>query len=46
MMLNKGEMDDFGEQKREPGSYGNISMGRVSGQTILPGLERLCKMFG
>jgi hypothetical protein len=38
MMFNKGEIDDFGDQKREGANYSLGVGGRTSPQNILPGL--------
>lgn len=54
MMFMKGEMDDNAEKREGFNSFGMGSraddsgkrgFNSVSGQTVLPGLERLCKQF-
>lgn len=50
MMIMKGDMDDFGQQKREGFGFGGRNeekraIGSTSPQAILPGLQRLCKTF-
>jgi hypothetical protein len=43
MNFMKQDMDDFGD--KNTGSYGSMRSFQNSSQTILPGLEKMCKMF-
>lgn len=52
MMFMKGDMDDYGEQRQGGFGFGASrtndgprTQNFTSPQTILPGLERLCKTF-